>query len=641
MKIKRIHGLNFKGQTFTTDLTPVTLLHGPNFAGKSSRPEALTLAMAGYIPSIGAKAGDLHERLASGARMEVGVQFEEASIRRIYSLAKGKVTTEEAIAGLPEDFKSNPVQFDTAEFLGLSPKERTKYLFRTLPPPDLSLVGPEAIVTRIKNIKLDPHTEEAEKAITALCQFIDSDFETNGPTPDGSKSVQEWLDGLVEAVRLKANAANASAKMMKSTGLGVTALKTNATPIALVEQASRAARAKLDAATKAEQEAAMVLTQAMRTLDSAKGLASKADNMDAVKAGITATEATIAELSQKLAEHPEQDTEAAGKAERKAANDWNTAKAFTASCKDQVEKLTTKIKDIEDMNLCEGCTEKLAKSMKKDRTFLKGEITRAEQDEQAKAITYDATMLTLQQVCTANKSRGTLLGDLVAKQRGLAQMQATVAEQAAAQEAKASLPALTLAVETAQHNRDEADAKVTPLREAFVKADTAHRQAIAENASQQQVAKASEAASKADAEAQVTKELGNMLTELLAEAVKASIQPMLDTCNRICGGILRGEMAYQDGEVGMEWQGRFWTWRSFSGTEKALAFAALSVALATNEPVKLVIIDELGRLSKNKKWELINRLTTLAEAGHIDNAILIDTEPTDSQFSETFSQVAI
>jgi hypothetical protein len=479
-----------------------------------------------------------------------------------------------------------------------------------------------AFHARAKNIPLS--TAEAIKAIADLaCKH-----------EYGNVAPSHVIQALISA-------ANASAKMMKSTGLGVTALKTNATPIALVEQAVRQARAKLDAATKTEQEAATLYIQANRALETAKATASKADNMDAVKAGITATESTIAELSQKLAEQPEQDTEAANKAERKAGQDWNTAKAYTASLKEQVEKLTAKIKSIEEMGLCTDCTEKLAKSMKADKKFAQGEIKRAEKDEQDKAVTYDAAMIALQQVCASNKARGTLMGELVTKQRGLAQMQATVAEQAAAQEAKASLPALTLAVETAKHNHEEAAAKVTPLREAFAKADTAHRQAIAENASQQQVAKAAEAATKADAEAQVTKELGNMLTELLAEAVKASIQPMLDTCNRLCGGILKGQLAYQDGDIGMETRGYFWTWRSFSGTEKALAFAALSVALATTAPVKLVIIDELGRLSKENKWKLIDNLTRLAEAGEIDNAILIDTTPTDSQFNETFSQVAI
>jgi len=625
MKIKRIIGVNYKGQTFSTDLTPVTLIHGRNFAGKSSRTEALTLALAGYLPSVGKSNTDLHERLASGARMEVGVQFEDASIRRIYSLKSGKVTNENAIAGLPEDFKSPPVQFDTSEFLGLSPKERTKFLFRTLPPPDLSLVGPEAIIAKLKQIKLDQHSTEAEEAITSICAFIENDWNDNGPTPDGSKSVQEWLDGLVEAVKLKANAANASAKMMKSTSLGVTALKTNATPLALVEQAVRQARAKLDAANNASTTANSIYSQANRAELEARAKAGKADNMDAVKAGIEAAETTIAELSQKLAQMPEQDTEAATKAERAAASNWNMAKAMTDSLRSQIERLDKQIKGVEDMGLCEGCTEKLAKSMKADRKTTQSALKQAEKDEQDKAFTYDAALIAMKQVATANKERGAILGELVTKQNGLAQMQATVAEQATAQEAKASLPALTLATQTAKHTADEAAAAIAPLLEAFAKANTAHRQAIAENASQQQVAKAAKAAEKADAETEVLKEAGKMLTALLAEAVKHSIQPMLDQCNRLCAGILKGQLAYQDEEIGMEYMGRFWNWRGFSGTEKALAFAALSVALATTAPVKLVIIDELGRLDAGNKGTLIARLCELTLNGEIDQAILIDT----------------
>ena len=63
-----------------------------------------------------------------------------------------------------------------------------------------------------------------------------------------------------------------------------------------------------------------------------------------------------------------------------------------------------------------------------------------------------------------------------------------------------------------------------------------------------------------------------------------------------------------------------------SGTEEALAFAAFSVALAQESPIKIVMIDELDRLERSKRQQLIERMLELTSKGVIDQFVGVSLE---------------
>src|SRR6478736_6301933 len=69
--IKSIAAQNLKGQTFRHDLAPVTMFVGGNFTGKTSRIDAVYLALLGWLPGIARKPGDIHADLASDRCMGV------------------------------------------------------------------------------------------------------------------------------------------------------------------------------------------------------------------------------------------------------------------------------------------------------------------------------------------------------------------------------------------------------------------------------------------------------------------------------------------------------------------------------------------------------------------------------------------
>lgn len=132
-------------------------------------------------------------------------------------------------------------------------------------------------------------------------------------------------------------------------------------------------------------------------------------------------------------------------------------------------------------------------------------------------------------------------------------------------------------------------------------------------------------ATKSKTEASVLKTVCELITAMQAALVEAAITPLVVTVNQICGGILPRQLEYKDGEIGWTLPSGFVTHRSMSGTEKALTFCALSIALASASPIKLLILDEIGRLDADNKLRLVQTLLDLVERGVLDQAVLADT----------------
>lgn len=167
MKINLIEAKNFKGSSFTTQLSPVTVIVGSNFVGKSSRIEATMLAMAGYLPGIEATASRIFERLASDKEMSVTAEFDKGSVTRRWKKGKGVESSAE-FKGVPDGWACEPVSIDPNEFLGLSSKERIKFLFRRTS--IAGQVSTPAIMALVKK-QVEMTAETAEICLAKLKTF--------------------------------------------------------------------------------------------------------------------------------------------------------------------------------------------------------------------------------------------------------------------------------------------------------------------------------------------------------------------------------------------------------------------------------------------------------------------------------------
>ena len=122
----------------------------------------------------------------------------------------------------------------------------------------------------------------------------------------------------------------------------------------------------------------------------------------------------------------------------------------------------------------------------------------------------------------------------------------------------------------------------------------------------------------------------DLLESFQRTLVESAFGPILRTVNRLTDGILRFPLAYNDGEIGW-FEGSHWIGhRTLSGCEKALAYAGISIALASGSPIKIILLDEVGAdIDAGNKRKVVTRLSELITAGELDQAVLVDVDDRD------------
>lgn len=705
MRIISVSGKAFNGWDFDTVLAPVTVIVGENFRGKTSRLLAINYAMCGKLPGIAESPADIYERFASGPEMETTVTMDnQSSIRRgLFRNKKGSVEGINVLNGFEKGFKSDPVLFDPAgQFLAKSDKERSQYLFRTLPPPDMSKVGPDVIVANLKNIKLEPHTPEAEQVINGLCGDVTHSF---NESKMAAELVQDWLASLVEGIRLKTNAAVATAKRMKETMLGTTQLKNpDAVSLSVAEGRKQKAVATLETAVAAVNTARANYKTKRDLLRGARQLANsyvapKEGELESLKADIDRLNTQLAGCNQNESQAWLAKVNAAKEALAKMPNPapeeldplWDRQRGAMRECdrtgsvlsvaQSKVLELETAIDMAKHRTTCPTCGQNTEEIQKKVIAECKARLADAKKpikelektDAAARKAMADATIevetakknwteqhnaygLASQNVATLESNHYAacirerdalkyLNENIRGAEAKLQVLKDSASQVAPALAAAQSIPALETELATMKANGERLAETEADARKVFGEADTAHRQALADAASAQQVAKAAKEADKAQVEADVLKRLQEFLNDLLALCVEQSVKPLLDVANSLCVGVLTAPLAYKDGVIGMYRGSLFRSWRAFSGVDNVLAMAALSLGLATftKAPVKIVFFDELGVLHASRKIVLLNRVKELVKNGTIDQCIMVDVaaEPWAGQQDEMTSVVNI
>src|SRR5205814_7096872 len=89
------------------------------------------------------------------------------------------------------------------------------------------------------------------------------------------------------------------------------------------------------------------------------------------------------------------------------------------------------------------------------------------------------------------------------------------------------------------------------------------------------------------------------------QMVQEAFGSILADANRFCEGILLSNLDYNNDEIGRwssdESGGNWIPHRSFSGTEQLISCAGISVALTRQSPIRICLLDELGRLTVENK----------------------------------------
>jgi len=711
MKLSNISAVAFKGRTFSYPLTGVTHFHGRNRVGKTAVFDAAVVALCGKLPGVGVNGKQLHEALASGDTMSVkATTADDGCIGRAY-IAKtdkeGNITVKASCATvrLPEDWVAPTVMFAPSEFLELSDRERTNYLFRVLPPPPMDEFGPVALKAKLKNFKAEPHTEAHEQTIDKLCQHIDGSY--NESQGDGFL-MQDWLSSLSGEVRENANLATQQAKRMQATAAGVVELKKAGVPQGQAEGDKARAQRALDAANEARTKVAEQWQAANRELKAATATAqsyvapdpgAKAQAHEDVANWKTALEqplplalepvpgladatrkledaqAEVIRLAKEAAEFHDdapgvestsrrtfqQATDALSKANYEAQvarNNVETikgdrAKFDAATCcptcradgtgwKQRVlDELDAKLKSL--TAIMDGALVVVTKA-KKSHEVAANKLQCVLERLGKKAINTSSTaaakLAEANAVTCIERLKQQRQNELVLlrshqqseRDKSISRLKTITDAEAKAEPARLareSLPQLQATLAEIEDNaKPFCKERIAELQTAVTAADTVLRQCIAEAATAKQVKAAGEAYDKALAEATVTKHLSELLNETLAACVEKSVAPLLDAANELFKGVLDDPLVWYEGVIGMhEKGGHFYSWRTFSGSERAIAFAAIGCALAAASGYRLAIIDELSRLDDTTKARLLERLCGLVTVGKLDQAIVVDVRP--------------
>lgn len=618
MRIRQLTAANFKGQTFTEALAAVTLWTGQNSKGKSSRAEALAAAVLGYVPGYSKKPSDVHGLFASGATMAAGyITDAGGAVSRKWESRGGSVK----YTG-PEESELPAVALDPQEaFFKLSGPERAKFLFAASGAAKrLDAKALERTVTaNLKNVKLDENTEQTEAAVAELVEWV---LARKPAEP------QEWLEGLVADAKEKFKAAKQNCDRLDKTSQG------NAQAADAGDPAPQDAEARLAAArdelAKAEAVATRLETElnaARRAYNEAKAIADGAVDETAARAELARLEGEAARLAAATA------TEVSDREELSAwhvaANADAVANAKQAAACRELDRVKGELAHAESEKTCPTCgqsTEAIKKAIVK---ALKEEVVGLQAAAQAATEKWGeakAEQERLNALYRAANDKVRQHQDDSKEYKRVVMLKEAVAAKLAANaksaEAAAKLPAmLAEGVDLKQRHADQ-QAVVADKREAVSAWSVAANRLTAERAESAQRARVSEEQAKARAFKAVCKEFVDMLATLQAELTEKAVGPIVARMNELCGPVLPHKVEFRDGELAFGG----WSHKTASDSEKLLVYAALSVALAADSPVKLCVVGRLESFDGVKKAALAKLLVDLVAAGKIDQAVLVEVD---------------
>jgi hypothetical protein len=630
--ITKLSLVNFKGMTRDLTFRPITIICGDNETGKTGvGSDAVRIGLLGHSPRHGNKphltfgfAG-----AENGATtMQVGIQLSDnRSANHMFELRGKSVSYSKlgalAIPAVP------PVLLDTREYLRKSGPDKIRYVFSQV---DLAALGftTEKVTARLKaDVKVDQPTEDSERALNEL---VDEITLLGEQRDEGKQTHQEWMENVAAHIKNQKESAAAVLEDMEGTIQGLTQLRTqDARP------APESVRIKLDALRMAHQEAVV----ARQRLQDQQAAYDKAVNARAFAkrqfAGGNDRSEELARLEKEHAALTEKldsfKSKTAALLEKKNPIDVEIGElnAEAKHLNDQANELEEETESQLKQSCCPTCKSKGAgwkKSLKAASAKRLKELRKESSDAIAKVdlLTKQAQALAAE-VVKSRQADSTITEERAHAYRLTKQIADLRAHQETYTDQKAKLDATAVLPEpVAQAAIDQARADVDVIHKQILALEDEDRQATAAIQDAKRAAQAQRNYEIKQAEVEVLKLAQKVILELQKEMTALAFGTFIEKVNLFCAGILRDDvkLEYRDGDVGY-FRGATWVGLDyFSGIEELTSFAGLSVALCQQSPIKLVVMDEMGRLTERRKAAIVNRMAELIEKGIIDQFVGID-----------------
>lgn len=636
MIIRKIQATGLKGLKFDIPLTVCSAIVGPNSAGKTAVLDAIKLALLGHVPGIektNAGIYQFHGGDAPGllvlAETSEGQQHERAFTRNAKT---GAIQRSDRLSQTLPPFPL--VVLDANDFLGRTDTKRMEVIF--------SLMG---------NNKATPSDKIAamEAQLRASGNDVGAEF-LKRLTPVVSEGLERWLERALQAAGERKREATALVTSMTKTQQSLAALQLD-DPAALdteihnidtdlkaareVLEQRRTAYAELDAQQKEQSTRAqrrLLLRQRQSKLAAAAQLPGDfTGNLEAAKA----------ELAGIRAIHEQNTVAAANDAYSAALEKVATFKAKVTNAQDSLKALVARKTEVLAHKECPTChTNKPTWKRDAEKQFAK------EEKDFADAITaYEKALATAgEEFEAANKAcnqaeerfkRASELERSIEKDEAASERAGQAATDL--EEVVKELAELGNGVEgdeaekiayAAQCELQDAQQLVSDLE---ARKDKAGEILNDRKRLQQAKDQADEGAHAAACFAKLIV----FLQEKRGQFIQEGIKPILDVANHFANGILPSKLEYDNGAIGRrDEKGRWIASETFSGAEQLATHAALSAALGSQAPLRLIIIDEMGRFDPQaKKRFMENALVALhgpngdGKDALIDQLIVADVLP--------------
>lgn len=638
MKIKRITATNLKGKTFSHELGDATAIIGPNFSGKTAILEAIRLVLMGYIPEVG-KLPKATWELSSGAEMVVRVDFGNGHFSRQFWLDGSKVNTSisDNSEKLEPDFANLPLM-QSDRYFGMTDSERTAYVFERIQLPDSYTA--DAIIAEAHRLSFgDEHTHGIEISKADCIEDLRDCFitdEASGEIP----TIQQALSKAINIFKERFTHWNRRAKDTQGAVTTYTELK-------LREPEVVAAAQGISEEIVATQDELDRLNVVKGKLTAQKEEAGRiAARKDVLRKFINAERPDYAKkLQMKQAEKEN----AEGKLEpelspekrehlRRQMKETDTRAQLNAEILEAdkiIERAERQLAELSELDKCPYCQsvgkdwkENLSATAKED--IRKSTRARESATETRIKITQSVTKLEEQLDADMRASEVNVQLKLVAKAAAeeIVRLQsAKASDEARMQEMEVELAELVKLPSPANLDAelDRTINEFTTLRTKLTRLEASKEAEMKLKQDLRRAAQAQLEHEEADAHVLVIKAIQKLVNEKREAMITDVFGSLLKVANQVCGDILRTPLDLHENTVG-RWDGsKFIPHRVFSGTERALCYISIAVALSAQSPLRLVILDEFGRLDDANKVLVCQNLMKCVEGSVIDQFIIVGT----------------
>lgn len=630
MQIKEIIARNVGGKDFQHQLGPVNIIIGPNASGKTAISNAIKTGLFGYLPRLGKQPGATY-KLAGENRNEMNIALRFESKKGPDYLGSmtahtWKRDSKGSISFNSDNSLSVPVVLlDTRDYFQRTAADRIKFIFDKIDPASYGWKD-EQLTGKLSQIEVIP-ASIGNLGVQELISVVQDSIAYRNST---SQSMPAWFESLAEKLKDKRKENDAEWKRLQPGGIrkSLPAFKPQDNSGRILELEKLLADLRKEIAGEESTTENWNRNASRRQTLESQLLVDKSwtDNRSDLQKQIESLDVIV--KGNKSSTH-------------EIVKEFALEKARFNQIKQQISENLAAIKEKEDKLIavlqshsCPFC--------KSDKVGWQDDIQTEYQSDLEKLHETKATLLASRKECEARGS------DLKARQ---VKSQET--------DLKASKDLNTL--ETLQKALQESEkiagdinsrqAELNGLNASAAKPDTAKLAGLNQKLEslQGEYAGAQKLKQEFDYYLSVkdkADEAERLYTEkfTFAEVYRIALKEtlavqarlvtlafcnILDKATALTDGLLRARLDYRDGELGMMLPEGWVSHETFSGWEEMLAYSGLSVALAQESPIKIVIMDELGRIDPANKKKLIQRLDELTKSGVIDQFIGIDVSSKD------------